>query len=81
MVLSVDTDTLVFTQDGNRMWIATTDKGKISVNVLADVTKIFHAREEKFEDLYEALDYLRKLTGKNVLFEMGTETANTQTKF
>ena len=41
-------DELVFTPDGNRMWIAVTDKGKISVNVLADVTKIFHTREERF---------------------------------
>ena len=74
-------DALVFTHDDNRMWIAVTDKGNISVNVLADVTKIFHSQEEKFDDLYEALEYLRQLTGKRVLFEMGTETANTTTKF
>ena len=26
-------DGLIFTKDGNKMWIAVTDKGKISVNV------------------------------------------------
>ena len=57
MVAHTDEE-LVFTPDGNRMWIAVTDKGKISVNVLADVTKIFHVREERFNDLIEALDYL-----------------------
>ena len=71
-------DELIFTPDGNRMWIAVTDKGKISVNVLADVTKIFHTREEKFDDLIEALDYLGKLTGLRPLFEMSEVTANTK---
>ena len=74
-------DELVFTHDDNRMWIAVTDKGKISVNVLADVTKIFHSREERFEDLYEAIQYISQLTGKRPLFEMSSETANTKPKF
>ena len=73
-------DALVFTHDDNRMWIAVTDKGKISVNVLADVTKIFHTREERFEDLYEALQYITELTGQRPLFEMNEATANTRTK-
>lgn len=73
-------DELIFTPDGNRMWIAVTDKGKISVNVLADVTKIFHVREERFDDLIEALDYLGKLTGLRPLFEMSDVTANTKPK-
>ena len=74
-------DELIFTHDDNRMWIAVTDKGKISVNVLADVTKIFHSREERFEDLYEALQYIKELTGQRPLFEMSEETANTKPKF
>ena len=80
MIADTD-DHLVFTHDDNRMWIATTDKGKISVNVLADVTKIFHSREERFDDLFEALQYLGQLTGKRPLFEMGESTANTKTTF
>ena len=75
MVAPTD-DELVFTPDGNRMWIAVTDKGKISVNVLADVTKIFHTREERFEDLHEALQYIRELTGPRPLFGMDERTAN-----
>ena len=71
-------DELVFTPDGNRMWIAVTDKGKISVNVLADVTKIFHTREEKFEDLHEALKYIMDLTGQRPMFGMDEGTANTK---
>ena len=55
-----------------------TDKGKISVNVLADVTKIFHTREERFEDLYEALQYIRELTGQRPLFGMDERTSNTK---
>ena len=58
MVAHTDEE-LVFTPDGNRMWIAVTDKGKISVNVLKDVTKIFHTREERFDDLFEALQYIQ----------------------
>ncbi len=76
MVLEATSSELIFTTDGNRMWIAVTDKGKISVNVLSDVTKIFHSREERFEDLHEAISYLAKLTGKRPLFKMGIETAN-----
>ena len=72
---------LVFTHDDNRMWIAVTDKGKISVNVLADVTKIFHSREERFDDLMEAINYIGQLTGKRPLFEMGEATANTRAKY
>ena len=72
---------LIFTHDDNRMWVAVTDKGKISVNVLAGITKIFHTREERFEDLYEALQYISQLTGKRPLFEMSPETANTKPKF
>jgi len=75
MVAHTDEE-LVFTPDGNRMWIAVTDKGKISVNVLADVTKIFHVREERFDDLIEAIDYIGKLTGLRPLFEMSDVTAN-----
>jgi len=78
MVLKTDQSELIFTKDGNRMWIAVTDKGKISVNVLSDVTKIFHAREERFEDLHEAISYLVKLTGKRPLFSIDEATANTQ---
>ena len=73
-------DELIFTPDGNRMWIAVTDKGKISVNVLADVIKIFHIREEKFDDLIDALEYLGNLTGLRPLFEMSEDTANTKPK-
>ena len=75
MVAPTD-DELVFTPDGNRMWIAVTDKGKNSVNVLADVTKIFHTREERFEDLHEELQYIRELTGQRPLFGMDERTAN-----
>ena len=67
MVIHTDEE-LVFTPDGNRMWIAVTDKGKISVNVLKDVTKIFHTREERFDDLFEALQYIQNLTGQRPLF-------------
>ena len=71
-------DELVFTPDGNKMWIAVTDKGKISVNVLANVTKIFHTREESFEDLHEALKYIMDLTGQRPMFGMDEGTANTK---
>ena len=67
---------LVFTPDGNHMWIATTHEGKISVNVLANVTKIFTTREERFDDLHDALNYIRDLTGQRPLFEMDETTAN-----
>ena len=77
MVVHID-DELIFTPDGNRMWIAVTDKGKISVNVLKDVTKIFHTREETFVDLHEAIQYLRKLTGQRPLFGIDEGTANTK---
>ena len=73
-------DDLIFIHDSNKMWIATTDKGKVSVNVLADVVKIFHSREEKFEDLHEALSYLKALTGQRPMFTMDASTANTRTK-
>ena len=72
----MDSNELVFTHDDNRMWIATTDKGKISVNVLADVTKIFHSREERFDDLHDALNYIRDLTGQRPVFGMDERTAN-----
>ena len=71
-------DELVFTPAGNKMWIAVTDKGKISVNVLANVTKIFHTREETFEDLHEALKYLKDLTGQRPMFGIDEGTANTR---
>ena len=77
MVAHTD-DELIFTPDGNRMGIAVTDKGKISVNVLKDVTKIFHTREETFVDLNEALKYLRDLTGQRPLFGIDERTANTK---
>ena len=77
MVLKADRSELIFTKDGNRMWIAVTDKGKISVNVLSDVTKIFHAREERFEDLHEAISYLIKLRVMRPLFSIDEDTANT----
>mgnify|MGYP000960650635 CR=1 FL=1 len=78
MVVHID-DELIFTPDGNRMWIAVTDKGKISVNVLADVTKIFHIREERFDDLFDALQYLQDLTGQRPLFGIDERTANVKT--
>jgi len=78
MVIHTDEE-LVFTPDGNRMWIAVTDKGKISVNVLADVTKIFHIREERFDDLFEALQYLQDLTGQRPMFGIDERTANVKT--
>ena len=79
MVTHTD-ETLIFTPDGNKMWIAVTDKGKISVNVLADITKIYHTREERFDDLYDALAYIRELTGQHPLFKMDEITANVKTK-
>ena len=72
------TSDLVFTPDGNKMWIAVTDKGKISVNVLAEVTKIFTEREDRFDDLHEALKYITNLTGQRPMFEMNEATANTR---
>ena len=77
MVAHTD-DELIFTPDGNRMWIAVTDKGKISVHVLKDVTKIFHTREETFVDLHEALQYLKTLTGQRPMFGIDEGTANTK---
>ena len=79
MVAHTD-DELIFKPDGNRMCIAVTDKGKISVNVLADVTKIFHIRDEKFEDLHEALAYLKNLIGLRPMFGIDERTANTKAK-
>ena len=78
MVIHTDEE-LVFTPDGNRMWIAVTDKGKISVNVLADVTKIFHIREERFDDLFDALQYLQDLTGQRPMFGIDERTAYVKT--
>ena len=72
-------DSLIFTKDGNKLWIAVTDKGKISVNVLSDVTKIYNTREEKFEDLHEALAYIKDLTGQRPLFTMDEVTSNVKT--
>ena len=71
---------IVFTPDDNGHWIAVTDKGKISVSVLADKTKVYITQEESFEDLMDVLSFLQKLTNKRPLFGISETTANTPFK-
>ena len=74
------TEDIIFTPDGNRIWVAVTDKGKISVNVLADKVKIYVTQEESFDDLLDALSFISTLTNKRPLFEMDEATANSPTR-
>ena len=68
-------DEIIFTPDDKGHWIAVTDKGKISVNVLADKTKVYITQEETFEDLIDVLDFLQTLTSKRPLLGIDNETA------
>ena len=42
---------IIFQPDEQGNWITVTDKGKISVRVLADKVKIYTTQEKEFEDL------------------------------
>lgn len=71
---------IVFQPDDQGNWITVTDKGKISVRVLADKVKIYTTQEKEFEDLFEALDFIIDLTDKRPLFGISESTANTPFK-
>ena len=69
---------LLFSPEGNRIWTAILDDDFIYVEQSIEGTKVLH--ERNFEDLHDALAYLKKSTGQRPTFGMDENTANTKAR-
>ena len=70
---------LIFHPNGDKIWTTTLNNETISINILRDIVKIFAAKEESFDDLHEALQYIVDTTGQRPLFRTDDITANART--